>query len=64
MFPGSVVTVGGRPISLDDDDDDDASQSGGGRAQGGLGAVILGEFRGNANNNHLDPAHERTKYTC
>lgn len=48
LFPGSVVTVGGRPISLDD-------ASGGGRAQG-LGAVILGEFH----NNHPDPAHEST----
>ena len=48
LFPGSVVTVGGRPISLDD-------ASGGGRAQG-LGAVILGEFH----NNNPDLAHEST----
>lgn len=54
LFPGSIVTVGGRPISLDDD----ASHSGeGGRAQGGLGAVILGEFHGN---NHPDPGHQST----
>lgn len=53
LFPGSVVTVGGRPISFDDD----ASHSGGGRLQGGLGAVILGEFHGNDN---PDPAHDST----
>lgn len=53
LFPGSVVTVGGRLISLDDD----ASHSGGGRSREGLGAVILGEFHGD---NNPDPAHEGT----
>ncbi len=43
LFPGSVITLGGRPISLDS----------GGRGRGeGLGAVILGGF-----NNGPDGAH-------
>ena len=46
LFPGSVITVGGRPISL--------GASGGGEQ--GLGAVILGEFH----NNNLDLAHDST----
>lgn len=51
LSPGSVITVGGRLILLDDD----ASHSGGRRVLGGLGAMILGEFYGN---NHPDLAYE------